>query len=102
MVSFSLVTNYFQLQVLIILITVTQPGHPDQRRRQHQQQRDGNSDGAITTHEELVQETATAAYNEAKNSPRDVDNASWAVSKFCFFFSHILLLLTKYIFQVLI
>jgi hypothetical protein len=86
---------------------VTQPGHPDQRRQhqQQQQQRDGNSlNGAIATHEELVQETAMAAYNEAnkKNSPRDVDDASWAVSKFCFFFSHILLLLTKYIFQVLI
>jgi hypothetical protein len=84
---------------------VTQPGHPDQQRQhQQQQQRDGNSDGAITTHEELVQETAMAAYNKAnkKNSPRDVDDASWAISKFCFFFSHILLLLTKYIFQVLI
>jgi hypothetical protein len=64
---------------------VTQPGHPDQRRQhqQQRQQRDGNSDGAITTHEELVQETAMAAYNKAnkKNSPRNVDDASWAVSK---------------------
>jgi len=50
------------------------------------------------THEELVQEMAMAAYNEEnkKNSPRDVDDASWAISKFFFCFSHILLLLTTF------
>jgi hypothetical protein len=94
---FSLVTNY-TLGSNYFVTMVTKPRHPDQPQTKAAPNNGNNVTATVMgqeTHGELVQEAATMACNKEnkKNGQRDIEDASWAVSKF---YSHILLLLTTF------